>query len=106
MARNRSYRDLAAVSTEALPAKLHSLLADSAIRVFRERADPNAAPSDGLVAEHLTMPLQWLLCAGDPATIFAGLEQNKTQSGFCGKVFKSGEPAYFCKYALFSHIHC
>ncbi|XP_064402875.1 E3 ubiquitin-protein ligase UBR2-like isoform X2 [Halichondria panicea] len=98
MERNKVYRELAAVSPEALPAKLHSLLADSAIQVFhRGRSDQNSAPSDELVAEHLTLPLQWLLCAGDPATIFAGLEQSKSPSGFCGKVFKSGEPAYFCK---------
>ncbi len=101
MERNKVYRELAAVSPEALPAKLHSLLADSAIQVFhRGRSDQNSAPSDELVAEHLTLPLQWLLCAGDPATIFAGLEQSKSPSGFCGKVFKSGEPAYFCKYAV------
>lgn len=99
-----SCRDLAAISTEELPGKLHALLADSAILVFGERTDPNSAPRDEVVAEHLTAPLQWLLCAGDPATIFAGLEKNKTQSGFCGKVFKSGEPAYFCKFVQFSHV--
>ena len=100
MARNKALKDLASVSLEALQPKLHSLLADSAVCVFRGRSDPNSPPSDQLVSEHLTTPLQWLLCGGDPAAMFAGLEQNKTPSVFCGKVFKSGEPAYFCKYDL------
>ena len=97
MARNTTFKELGAVSLNDLQPRLHTLLADSAICVFRDRSDPNSPPKDELVMEHLTVPLQWLLCGGDPATVFAGLEQSKTPSVFCGKVFKSGEPAYFCK---------
>lgn len=97
MAGQGSLRELAAVPLSDLKTRMHTLLADSAVRVFRDLSDPNTAPKDELVMEFLTMPLQWLLCGGDPAAVFAGLEQNKS-SVFCGKVFKSGEPAYFCKY--------
>ena len=77
--------------------RLYALLADTSCRVFDETSEPNGPPDEKEIQERLTGPLQWLLCGGDPSRVFAGLEEQKTPSNFCGKVFKSGEPAYFCK---------
>ena len=90
-------RELAAVRTSDLPRRLHAFFADTACAVFHEFEEPNTPPTEQAVQQQLTTPLQWMLCGGDPVLTFAGLEQQKTQSNFCGKVFKSGEPAYFCK---------
>ena len=90
-------RELAGVPTAMLARKLHAFFADTACAVFNEFEEPNTPPTEHAVQQRLTTPLQWILCAGDPALTFAGLEQQRTQSNFCGKVFKSGEPAYFCK---------
>lgn len=92
-----SNRELASVPTPMLARKLHAFFADTACAVFREYEEPNTPPVEQAVKQRLTAPLQWMLCAGDPTLTFAGLDQQKSQSNFCGKVFKSGEPAYFCK---------
>ena len=92
-----SNRELASVPTSMLARKLLAFFADTACAVFNEFEEPNTPPTEQAVQQRLTTPLQWMLCAGDPAMTFKGLEQQKTQSNFCGKVFKSGEPAYFCK---------
>ena len=92
-----SNRELASVQTAMLPRKLHAFFSNTACAVFNEFEEPNTPPTEQAVHEQLTTPLQWMLFAGDPAAVFAGLEQQKTQSNYCGKVFKSGEPAYFCK---------
>lgn len=89
--------ELASVPTTMLARKLHAFFADTACAVFKEFEEPNTPPTEQAVHQQLTTPLQWMLFAGDPAAVFAGLEQQKTQSNYCGKVFKSGEPAYFCK---------
>lgn len=89
--------ELASVPTGSLARKLLAFFADTACTVFNEFEEPNTPPTEQAVQQRLTTPLQWMLCAGDPAMTFRGLEQQKTQSNFCGKVFKSGEPAYFCK---------
>ena len=90
-------RELAAVPSPLLGRRLHAFFADTACAVFHEHEEPNTPPTEQSVQQQLTTPLQWMLCGGDPVVTFAGLEQQKTQSNFCGKVFKSGEPAYFCK---------
>lgn len=92
-----SKRELSTVSTSSLPQKLHTFLANAACKVFNEFKTPNAPPEENLVQRELVGPLQWLLCGGDPAVVFAGLEEHRAPSNFCGKVFKNGEPAYFCK---------
>lgn len=91
-------RELAVVPTPLLARRLHAFFADTACAVFHEFEEPNTPPTEQAVQQQLTTPLQWMLCGGDPVLTFAGLEQQKTQSNFCGKVFKSGEPAYFCKW--------
>jgi len=92
-----SNRELAAVSPALLPQKLHAYFSHVACQVFDDFSDPNSSPEEDAVQQQLVEPLQWLLCAGDPAVVLAGLEEHKVPSNFCGKVFKSGEPAYFCK---------
>ena len=97
MASNPVYRELAAVSLASLPKKLHTYLANVVCKVFKEYSNPNVPPEESTTQQQLVVPLQWMLCGGDPTEMFATLEERKTQSNFCGKVFKSGEPAYFCK---------
>ena len=92
-----SNRELAAVSPALLPQKLHAYFSHVACQVFDDFSDLNSSPEEDAVQQQLVEPLQWLLCAGDPAVVLAGLEEHKVPSNFCGKVFKSGEPAYFCK---------
>lgn len=90
-------RELAAVSSAMLPQKLHAFFSNAACKVFSDFSDPYSPPEESAVQQHLVEPLQWLLCGGDPGIVLASLDEHKAPSNFCGKVFKSGEPAYFCK---------
>ena len=82
---------------ERLGQKLSAFFANMACKVFDEYRAPNSAPDEIRVRDELVAPLQWMLCGGDPAVVFYSLEEHQTQANFCGKVFRSGEPAYFCK---------
>lgn len=97
MANSSLCMDLASVSTVQLPAALHSLFSDNVCKLFRSQEDLNAPPKDQTLLQNLTNPLQWMLCGGDPNAVLATFENHGAPSNFCGKVFKSGEPAYFCK---------
>ena len=97
MASKQTYREVAGVSPERLHQKLNAFFADMACRVFDEYNDPNSAPKEARVRDELVTPLQWMLCGRDPTVAFCSLEEHQTQANFCGKVFRSGEPAYFCK---------
>ena len=97
MASKPTCREVAGVPPERVPQKLRAFFADMACRVFNEYREPNSAPNEERVRDELVAPLQWMLCGGDPAVVFCSLEEHQTQSNFCGKVFRSGEPAYFCK---------
>ena len=90
-------RDFAAIPVSSIPSKLHIFFANNVCKVFNEFREPNSHPEEQAVLQYLTGPLQWMLCGNDPAIVFATLEQHTTPSNFCGKVFKNGEPAYFCK---------
>lgn len=93
----RTNRELGSVRTASLPQRLHAFFSDAVCEVFNEFKDPNTPPEESALQQRLVEPLQWLLCGGDPQVVFAGIEEHSVPSNFCGKVFKSGEPAYFCK---------
>ena len=97
MAGKQICREVAGVRPERIPQKLSAFFADMACEVFDESSEPNTAPDEARVRDELVTPLQWMLCGGDPAAVFCSLEEHQTQANFCGKVFRSGEPAYFCK---------
>ena len=84
-----------------LSSRLHSFIADAVCKVFGHRfghqANLNSPPKDQVLFRELTNPLQWMLFGGDPNVISSTFENQGTPSNFCGKVFKGGEPAYFCK---------
>lgn len=90
-------REQAVFPPSLLPQKLHAFLASAVCKVYDEFGSPDQPPEDGVVQQRLLGPLRWLLCGEDPEVVFAGLDQHKAPSNYCGKVFKSGEPAYFCK---------
>ena len=91
------YKAMAGVSPPAVPQNLTAFFANMACDVFDEFRTFNAAPNEARVKDELVTPLQWLLCGGEPAVVFGSLEEHQGQANFCGKVFRSGEPAYFCK---------
>lgn len=90
-------RELACVPAVQLPTALHNFLSSAACELFRNQEDLNSPPKDQIVSQNLTNPLQWMLFGGDPSVALTTFENQGTPSNFCGKVFKSGEPAYFCK---------
>lgn len=89
-------RELASVPSGQVPAALHNFFSDAVCALFRQE-DLNSPPKDQTVVQNLTNPLQWMLFGGDPNDVLATFENQGSSSNFCGKVFKSGEPAYFCK---------
>lgn len=92
-----AHKELADVPVSRLPTALHSFLSDAVCSVFSNQGDLNSSPKDQVVLKDLTDPLQWMLFGGDPIVVFSKFENQGTTSNFCGKVFKNGEPAYFCK---------
>ena len=97
MASKQSCREMATVPPASIHQKLNVFFANMACDVFSEFREPNSAPDETRVKDGLLTPLQWMLCGGDPTVMFSSLEEHQSQSNFCGKVFRSGEPAYFCK---------
>ena len=91
------YSEFGNIPVAQLPLQLNSFLANAVCKVFSTQEDPNSPPKDQLILQELINPLQWILYGGDPNVIFATFANQDTPSNFCGKVFKSGEPAYFCK---------
>lgn len=90
-------RELASVPATRLSSRLHSFLADVVCDVFGNYGDPSSPVRDNTIQSNLTNPLQWMLFGGDPSVVIANFESQSSSSSYCGKVFKSGEPAYFCK---------
>ena len=89
-------KELAAVTSAQLPTALHNFFSDAACVLFKNE-DLNSPPKEQTVLENLTNPLQWMLFGGNPTEVLTMFENQKAPSKFCGKVFKNGEPAYFCK---------
>ncbi len=90
-------RELAAVPASKLSPRLHKFLAEVVCDVFWTSDDQGKTVKDHVIQSKLTNPLQWLLFGGDPVVIAATFEGQSSTMNFCGKVFKNGEPAYFCK---------
>ena len=88
---------LAGVPSDQVPAALYNFFSDAVCTLLRSHGDLNSPPRDQTVIQKLTNPLQWLLFGGDPNDVLASFQSQGSASNFCGKVFKSGEPAYFCK---------
>ena len=98
MSSKQTCREVAAVPPDKLPQRLSLFFADMACKVFDESGATNTAPDEARVRDELVTPLQWMLCGRDPTVAFCSLEEHQTQANFCGKVFRGGEPAYFCKW--------
>lgn len=97
MAAKITSRELAKVPSKEVPETLHSFIANAACEVFKKQEDVNSSPKDQVVLNDITNPLQWMLFGGDPSEGFDMFNNQSSSSNFCGKVFKNGEPAYFCK---------
>lgn len=93
-------RQLASLSAVDLTAALPHFMSNAVCDLF-QNCDINSPPKDEVVFQNLINPLQWMLFGGDPAVALSSFEIQNTHSNFCGKVFKSGEPAYFCKYVSY-----
>ena len=90
-------KELAVVPAVKIQSRLHSFLADVACDIFGNYGDINSL-KEQIIQKKLTDPLQWMLFGGDPTVVNATFESQPSTLNYCGKVFKSGEPAYFCKY--------
>lgn len=87
--------DTASTSKELIahdvPRKVHQILAREGVDIFSDTHDP---PDESVVQEKLIRPLEALWGASE---VYRVLQSNPTIANFCGKVFKNGEPAIFCK---------
>lgn len=97
MASKGLLKELSNVPEAQLRQKLQSVMANMACRIYVDLNELTSPVEDSTVQEQLLVPLQWLLCGQDPAITFASMENHQGPSHYCGKVFKSGEPSYFCK---------
>ena len=89
-------RQFGSYSAVELSAALPQFMSDAVCDLF-QNVDMNSPPKDEMVLKNLINPLQWMLFGQDPVTALTPFETQNAHSNFCGKVFKSGEPAYFCK---------
>ena len=87
--------ELAGVPPQGMPAAIRKFLADVVWGVFDGLGEN--PPSNEVVQDKVTDPLQWLLYGGDPSVATATYDSQPSVSNYCGKVFRSGEPTYFCK---------
>ena len=97
MASQGQLKELSNVPVASVSQKAQSFLANTACRIYVDLNEITTQVEDGTIHEQLLVPLQWLLCGQDPAVAFASMENHQGSSHYCGKVFKSGEPSYFCK---------
>lgn len=77
------------------------LISQKALELFSNSND--YSPNDDTLQERLIGPLESIWRAGE---IHGILQSNSTATNFCGKVFKNGEPAVFCKYVLIHTCTC
>ena len=97
MASSVFYKAMARVSPAGVGQKLTAFFASTACDVFDEFRRPNATPDETCIRDEVLTPLQWLLCGGDPAVVLRSVEEHRSHSSVCGKVYNGGEPVYFCK---------
>ena len=93
-------KELSQIPPSKLQARLYKFLANVVCDVFWTSDDPEKTVKDHVIQSKLTNPLQWMLFGGDPIVVAATFEGQTSPSSYCGKVFKNGEPAYFCKLVL------
>lgn len=79
------------IAVSQVPGRVHEILANVVLELY---ADPNNLPDDHVLQTKLIRPLEATWRAKEILTV---LQSNPTASNFCGKVFKNGEPAVFCK---------
>ena len=84
-------------SVKMVSRRTEELLATRGLELF---SDPNNFPNDEILLSRLVLPLEACWGAND---VYAILQSSPTATNFCGKVFKNGEPAVFCKYV---HVQC
>ena len=94
----------AASSTKGLVAsevsrKVHQILSQEVVDIFPDSHD---SPKENVVQTRLISPLESLWGAKE---VYKVLQSNPTVANFCGKVFKNGEPAIFCK-SVMSIVYC
>ena len=77
--------------SEMVSRRTEELLATKGLELF---SDPQNLPNDDALLSQLVRPLESYWGATD---VYSILQSNPTAANFCGKVFKNGEPAVFCK---------
>ncbi len=75
--------------------KVHQILSQEVVNIFKDTHD---SPDENTVQARLIGPMESLWGAKE---IYKALQSNPTVANFCGKVFKNGEPAIFCKSVVF-----
>ena len=71
--------------------RIHELLSRVVPEVFTHPAN---IPDENVLDEKLIRPLEVLWRAKE---VTALLQESRSSSNYCGKVFKNGEPCIFCK---------
>ncbi|XP_072366231.1 E3 ubiquitin-protein ligase UBR2 isoform X3 [Scyliorhinus torazame] len=66
-------------------------------KIYCRGSNPNPL-NEEMLAQHILLgPMEWYLCAEDPAVGITKLEKANKSSQLCGRVFKIGEPTYSCR---------
>ena len=79
------------VMASEVPQRVNNVLAEAAPELFM---DFDQTPDEERLRTRLIQPLEATWSANE---IYSVLQESPTASNFCGKVFKNGEPAIFCK---------
>lgn len=66
-------------------------------KVYSGQLDVDVANEDRKAKRFLFRPLETFICGGDPDVIFQQLKQYDNPPSLCGRVFRLGEPTYFCR---------
>lgn len=74
-----------------VPQRVNDVLAKAVGELF---LDFDQVPDEERLRTKLIRPLEATWSANE---IYSVLQESPTASNFCGKVFKNGEPAIFCK---------
>ena len=74
-----------------VPRKIYQILSKEVVCTFSENHDP---PEESVIQAKIVRPLEGLWGAKE---VYKVLQSVPTVANFCGKVFKNGEPAIFCK---------
>ena len=97
MASSELCKEMASVFPAGVRQRITAHFANMVCDVFDEFQRPNSTQDETRVRDELIVPLQWLLCGGEPETVLGSLEEHQSQSNICGRVFSCGEQAFRCK---------